>query len=167
MPISSPVFTTSRGSTASAEPRWVVLYDADCGFCKWMLSGVLRWDRAARLRPVALQRPEANDLLDELTPQQRMRSWHLVSPAGVRRSGGETLPALLRLLPGGALPARGFALAQGPTNRGYRWIAEHRSQLSRWVPSRAKRHASEYVTRCEREREPEQDAAIAEAAPAA
>jgi predicted DCC family thiol-disulfide oxidoreductase YuxK len=132
-------------STASAEPRWVVLYDGDCGFCKLTLSGVLRWDRAARLRPIALQRPEAGDLLADLSPEERMRSWHLISPSGTRHSAGEALPPLLRLLPGGALPAKGFARAQGPTNRGYRWVAEHRSQLSRWVPSSAKRRASEYV----------------------
>ena len=49
-----------------------MLYDADCGFCKWTLSLLLRWDRAARLAPVALQRPEAADLLVELTPARAL-----------------------------------------------------------------------------------------------
>lgn len=124
---------------------WVVLYDAECGFCKWLLAILLRWDRGARLRPIALQRPEADDLLAGLEPAARMRSWHLVSPAGVRRSGGDALPALLRLLPGGRLPADAFARAPRLTDRGYRWVAEHRTQLSRLVPRRAKRRAADRV----------------------
>lgn len=126
-----------------------VLYDADCGFCKWLLSGLMRWDRAARLRPVALQRSEAEVLLADLTPVERMASWHLITPDGERRSGGAALPALLRLLPGGQVPAAGFARSSRLTDRGYRWVAEHRSELSRWVPSSAKRRASEHVRRRE------------------
>ena len=49
--------------TSLEQHRWAVLYDADCGFCKWLLSALLRWDRAARLHPIALQRPEADELL--------------------------------------------------------------------------------------------------------
>jgi predicted DCC family thiol-disulfide oxidoreductase YuxK len=130
-----------------------VLYDADCGFCQWLLSGLLRWDRAARLHPIALQGSEADDLLRELTPAERMASWHLISPTGERCSGGAALPALLRLLPGGRLPAAGFAWFSGLTDRGYRWVAEHRSQLSKWVPSTAKQGATERVHQREQERE--------------
>lgn len=128
---------------------WMVLYDADCGVCKWLLSILLRWDRAACLRPIALQRPEAGDLLANLEPARRTASWHLISPAGLRRSGGAAIPPLLRLLPGGRLPAAVFARFPDLTDRGYRWVAEHRSQLSRLIPSRAKVRASERV----RERE--------------
>ena len=127
------------------ERRWVVLYDAECGLCKWLLSGLLRWDRAARLHPIALQRSEADDLLRELTPAERMASWHLISPTGERRSGGAALSTLLRLLPAGRLPAAASARFPGLTDRGYRWVAEHRSQLSKWVPSSAKRRASQRV----------------------
>lgn len=149
MIVESLMSASDRVPTAFAEPCWLVLYDADCGFCKWALAGVLRWDRAERLRPVALQRSEADELLAELSREERMRSWHLVSPAGVRHSAGEALPPLLRLLPGGVLPARALALVPGRTNRGYRWVAEHRSRLSRSIPTSAKRRASEYVARRE------------------
>lgn len=135
---------------------WLVLYDSDCGFCKWLLAGLLRWDRAARLRPVPLQGAEADELLADLAPEERMASWHLVpdgravaeghsAPGALRRSGGAAAPPLLRLLPGGRLPASVLARLPGLTNRGYRWVAEHRSQLSRWVPARSKRRASERV----------------------
>ena len=132
-----------------AEDRWIVLYDADCGFCKWLLAGVLRWDRAMRLRPIALQRPEADELLADLAPAERMASWHLISATGERRSGGAAVAPLLRLLPRGRVPAAAFARFPGLSERGYRWIAEHRSQVSRWVPMSFKQHASERI----RERE--------------
>lgn len=130
---------------------WVVVYDADCGFCKWLLSALLRWDRAGRLRPLALQRPEAADLLGDLAPAERMASWHLISPAGERHSGGAALPPLLRLLPAGRLPAAAFARFPGPTDRGYRWVAEHRPQLSGRVPASAKRRAGRRVLRREQD----------------
>jgi predicted DCC family thiol-disulfide oxidoreductase YuxK len=117
------------------EGRWTVLYDADCGFCMWLLSALLQWDRAARLHPIALQRSEADDLLQELTSAERMASWHLISPTGERRSGGAAVPPLLRVL-AGRLPAAGFARFPRLTDRGYRWVAEHRSQLSKLVPAR-------------------------------
>jgi predicted DCC family thiol-disulfide oxidoreductase YuxK len=142
-----------RPDVTLPQRRWAVLYDADCGFCKWLLSAVLRWDRAARLQPIALQRSEADDLLRELTPAERMASWHLISPAGERRSGGAAAPPLLRMLPAGRLLAAGFAQFPGLTERGYRWVAEHRSQLSKWVPSSAKQRASQHVHQREQDRE--------------
>ena len=123
----------------------MVLYDADCGFCKWLLAGLLRWDRAVRLRPLALQRPEADELLSDLGPAERMASWHLISPTGTRRSGGAAVAPLLRLLPRGRVPAAAFARFPQLTERGYRWVAEHRSQLSGWVPTSFKQHASDRV----------------------
>jgi predicted DCC family thiol-disulfide oxidoreductase YuxK len=133
----------------------VVLYDADCGFCMWLLSALLRWDRAARLHPVALQRSEADALLQDLTPGQRMASWHLISPTGERRSGGAALVPLLRVLPAGRLPGAGFARFPGITDRGYRWVAEHRSQLSKLVPASVKQRAGQRVHQREQDRETE------------
>jgi predicted DCC family thiol-disulfide oxidoreductase YuxK len=78
-----------------------------------------------------------------------MASWHLVSPAGTRASGGAALPPLLALLPGGRLPAAALAHFPRLTERGYRWVADHRSGLSKPVPARVKQRAGERV----RERE--------------
>jgi len=142
-----------RSSGLPSEGRWAVLYDAECGLCKWLLSALLRWDRAARLHPMALQRSEADDLLQELTPAERMASWHLISPTGERHSGGAAVPALLRLLPAGRLPAAGFARLPRLTDRGYRWVAEHRSQLSKWVPASAKQRAGQHIHQREEDRE--------------
>jgi predicted DCC family thiol-disulfide oxidoreductase YuxK len=134
---------TSR--IGDSECPWAVLYDADCGFCTWLLSVLLRWDRSGRLHPIALQRSEADDLLRKLAPAERMASWHLMSPTGQLRSGGAAMSPLLRVLPAGRLPAAGCERFPELTERGYRWVAEHRSQLSRWLPSSALRRARQRV----------------------
>jgi predicted DCC family thiol-disulfide oxidoreductase YuxK len=134
----------ARDATRS---RWTVLYDGNCGFCKWMLAGLLRFDPDRKLRPLALGTPEADELLSELTPDQRNASWHLVSPDGVRRSAGDAAPALFDLLRGGSVPAKLLAAGQPVTNRAYNWVATHRVQLSRFVPSGAKRGAGEKIRR--------------------
>jgi predicted DCC family thiol-disulfide oxidoreductase YuxK len=126
-------------------PTWVVLYDGACGFCKWTLAWLLRLDRDRRLRPLALQREEADPFLAGLEPEVRMASFHLVTPDGRRLSGGEALPALLRLLRGGRLPAALLDRLPTLTDAGYRWIAANRPQLSRFVPRRSKRRAAERV----------------------
>ncbi|HEX6780494.1 MAG TPA: DCC1-like thiol-disulfide oxidoreductase family protein [Solirubrobacterales bacterium] len=138
-----------RGAPPHAPERWIVLYDADCGLCKWLLAGLLHRDRDRRLRPVALQAAEADALLADLDPAERMSSWHLVDSAGNRVSAGAALPTLLRLLPRGRFPASVFGRFPRCTSAGYRWVAAHRTGLSRLVPQRAKRRASALV----RERE--------------
>jgi predicted DCC family thiol-disulfide oxidoreductase YuxK len=131
-----------------AQP-WLVLYDGDCGFCKWLLAWLLRFDRAGRLRPVALQTPEAEALLADLDPAQRMASMHVVSPDGARSSAGEALPALLRLLAGGRLPAAALGHFPRFTSRAYQWVATHRIGISRFVPRRAKERAAQRVRKRE------------------
>ena len=164
--------------------RWLVLYDADCGLCNWLLAGLLSWDRAQRLQPVALQTERAAGLLAELNPEQRLASWHLIAPTGERPeaaaeteadaataaddseadsssaeeapaavaqrySAGAALPPLLRLLPGGALPASALAAAPQLTEHAYRWVAAHRNLLSKAIPAASKRRASAFVSRRE------------------
>ena len=151
MSAADPTAPGAHSGERSLAERSLVLYDADCGVCVWLLSGLLRWDRAGRLRSLALQRPQADDLLADLAPAERMASWHLVSPDGERRSGGAALPALLRLLPAGRPAAAVLDRSPRLTERGYRWVADHRSQLSRLVPAGAKRRAAQRIERREHE----------------
>jgi predicted DCC family thiol-disulfide oxidoreductase YuxK len=136
--------TMSSAPVSIAQP-WTVLYDQDCGFCRWSLGVVLRADRRRQLRPVALQWPEAKALLADLTPEQRMASWHLISPAGDRSSAGAALPTLVALLPGGRLPAAGLARIPELDERGYRWVAGHRSWFGRVISARSKQRADEVI----------------------
>jgi predicted DCC family thiol-disulfide oxidoreductase YuxK len=135
----------------SVADRAIVLYDADCRVCIWLLAGLLRRDRDGRLRSLALQHPDADDLLADLTPAERLASWHLISPDGVRHSGGAALSPLLALLPHGRVQSAVLARVPGLTDRGYRWTAEHRTQLAKLVPARAKRRAAQRVLERERE----------------
>ena len=118
-----------------------MLYDPDCGFCRWSLSQLLALDRRRVLRPVALGSAEADKLLGDLTPEQRAGSWHLVAPDGRRWSAGAAAPPLLRLLPGGRAPATLLARAPRATERTYRWVADHRSWFSRLIPDQWKARA--------------------------
>jgi predicted DCC family thiol-disulfide oxidoreductase YuxK len=140
----------ARDATRSSPPpegHWIVLYDADCGFCKYLLARLLQWDLRRRLTPLALGTAEADRLLPDLSPEQRMASWHLVAPDGTRTSAGAALAVLAKLLPGGALPAAGLGLVPGLSERGYSWVAGHRTQLSRLVPGRFKERANEQIAR--------------------
>ncbi len=129
--------------------RWVVLYDPDCGFCRWSLAQLLALDRRGALRPVALGTEEADALLAEMTPEARASSWHLVSPDGRRWSAGAAVPPLLRLLPAGRPPAAIMERAPVLTERAYRWVAAHRSALSRLIPARAKARADARIAQAQ------------------
>lgn len=124
-----------------------ILYDADCGFCRSSLALILAWDRAERLRPVALQEPAADRLLAHLSPEERMASWHLVSPDGTVRSAGQAFEELFRLLPAGGVPSALAGRFPDAAGSGYRWIADHRSQLGRLIPGLVKRRADAGVRR--------------------
>jgi predicted DCC family thiol-disulfide oxidoreductase YuxK len=125
--------------------RATVIYDADCGFCKFSLALLLSWDRRRVLEIVALGSPEADRLLADLTPEQRNSSWHLVDESGRRNSAGAALAPALTLLPGGRGPAALVARAPHVTERGYRWVVDHRGTLGRFVPARARRWADRVI----------------------
>jgi predicted DCC family thiol-disulfide oxidoreductase YuxK len=129
---------------------WTVLYDRDCGFCRWSLAQLLAFDLDAKLRPVALGTPEADAALADLPPEERAASWHLVAPDGRRWSAGAAAPPLLRLLPHGRLPATALETAPRTTERAYRWVADHRSTISRLIPASSKRRADARIERAER-----------------
>ena len=111
--------------------RAVILFDNDCGFCRWSLSKIPAWDRRGRLRPVTLQSPEAQDLLRGMDPERKMASWHLVVPDGRTYSGGEAVSPLARLLPAGVPIAALASAFPRTTDRAYRWVAGHRDRLGR------------------------------------
>lgn len=135
-------------------PKAIVIYDSDCGFCRFSLGLLLSWDRRgtrrsgaapAALRPLPLGTPKADRLLADLSPDQRSASWHLVFDDGASLSAGAALAPALSLLAGGRIPAALFARFPRATERGYRWAADHRGALGRFVPTRARRWADRVI----------------------
>jgi predicted DCC family thiol-disulfide oxidoreductase YuxK len=127
--------------------RHVLLYDADCGFCKWALARVLGVDRRRRLRPVPIQDREAAALLSGMSAERGLASWHLVTPGGEVRSAGAAVAPLARLLPGcGPLAALADA-APDLTGRLYEWVARNRRALGRLVTKGAVRRADRRIAK--------------------
>jgi predicted DCC family thiol-disulfide oxidoreductase YuxK len=118
------------------EPH-LILYDEDCGFCRWSLSKILEWDRGKRLRPVGLQSEEADEYLGDMHHGRKMASWHLVEPDGTVWSAGAAAVPLFKLLPGGR-PLSLFAAAfPGLTEWIYRLIAGNRELLAKFIGEEA------------------------------
>jgi predicted DCC family thiol-disulfide oxidoreductase YuxK len=126
-------------------PRATLIYDSDCGFCRWCLGKVLAWDRRRAVRPVALGTDEANRLLGEMPAGERRSSWHLADPSGAIRSAGAGFEPLLRLLPAGAPLAALAARFPRATERGYRLVSGNRSFFGRFVTDGAKRRADRRI----------------------
>jgi predicted DCC family thiol-disulfide oxidoreductase YuxK len=138
--VTSPRTTTATDDApaegAGSAPA-VVLFDRDCGLCLWAAERLRRWDRGGRLAFVPLGTPRADALLPHLTPRERLGSWHLATPDGRVRSGGAAVPGVLELLPGGRPLAAAARRFPGPTDRAYRWVADHRTVLGRLLGRRA------------------------------
>jgi predicted DCC family thiol-disulfide oxidoreductase YuxK len=116
----------------------VVLYDADCGFCRWSADQILARDRGGHLRAVPLQSAEADLLLRGMDQETKMASWHLVTEDGTIYSAGSAIAPLMRILPG--LPRRfaPFTAAVPPvTGIAYRLIARNRERLGRLIGAQA------------------------------
>jgi predicted DCC family thiol-disulfide oxidoreductase YuxK len=127
-----------------------LVYDAECGFCRWAVAKVMVWDRARAIRFVPLQdRAKADRLLSPMDEATRMASWHLVTIEGRVYSAGEGVAPLLRLMPGGGPPARLAAAAQPLTDRVYDFVATRRAMFGRLLPRQARERANERLRRHE------------------
>jgi predicted DCC family thiol-disulfide oxidoreductase YuxK len=112
-----------------------VLYDADCGFCRWSVDVLLRHDPRGRLRPVAISSPEGERLLGALPRDRRESSAHVVTPDGRIWSGGDAVTPIVAALRGPRAGRLAWAL-RAPLRLGYRAIASQRSVLGRLVGDR-------------------------------
>jgi predicted DCC family thiol-disulfide oxidoreductase YuxK len=130
---------------AARPPAVTVLFDHDCGFCRWSVGLLLAWDRAERLRPVAIQSDEGQHLLADLTPAQRLASAHAIDAAGRRTSGGDAFATVAAVLPGGAPVAALGRRAPALARLGYGAVAGRRALFGRLVSERAKARADERI----------------------
>ena len=116
---------------APSSAGYTVLYDEDCGFCRWSLDKILAWDRRRRLRPVPIQSDEGARLLAGVPRERWLESWHLALPSGDVLSAGAAAPPMFALLPGGRPLAFLLRTFPGVTERAYRLVAGNRDRLAR------------------------------------
>jgi predicted DCC family thiol-disulfide oxidoreductase YuxK len=119
------------------EQDHILLYDADCGFCRWSLDKILARDRDRRIRAVPLQSAEADTLLPGMEHEKKMASWHLVTPVGKIYSAGNAVAPLMRLIRGGRPVAALANAAPGPTRAAYRLVAKNRTFFGRVLGTKA------------------------------
>ena len=132
------------------DDRPTILYDGDCGFCRWSAEKLRRWDRERRLAFATIQGETGRRLLGDMAPADRLASWHVVMPDGTRLSGGAALPPVLDRLPAGAPLALLASLSPPLTDAAYRAVARRRTAIGRALgadacavdPSRAARDAA-------------------------
>ena len=123
----------SRTSSSGSAERDRLLYDADCGLCKFVVARVLEVNR--HVRPVALQDPFAEALLPGLDSEERLRSFHLVDSSGRVHSAGA---GLAELIP----PLRRFPRV---ADRLYWLVAGNRDRLGKRIPDFARRQADRRI----------------------
>jgi predicted DCC family thiol-disulfide oxidoreductase YuxK len=110
-----------------------VLFDDDCGFCRWSADRIRRLDQGGALTFVPIQSDIGSDLLRAVPPGLRLTAMHAVTADGRVWSGGEAVRVMLRELPGGVIASTLAATFPGLTDRLYRLIARNRDRLGTWL----------------------------------
>jgi predicted DCC family thiol-disulfide oxidoreductase YuxK len=119
----------------------IVLYDRDCGFCRWAMAWAMRRDSRHLLVAVPIQSSLGAELLGDLGPSERLRSAHVVLDDGRRCSGGAAAAEVLSALPATrALGRLGHGFPRG-TALLYGLVAARRQDFGRFVGREARRRA--------------------------
>jgi predicted DCC family thiol-disulfide oxidoreductase YuxK len=119
----------------------IVLYDADCGFCRWTMAWATRRDHRHLLVPVPIQSPLGSELLVDVVPSDRLRSAHVVRDDGCRRSGGAAAADVLSVLPSTLVLGRLAHSLPRTTALLYAVVAARRQGFGRLVGKEARRRA--------------------------
>ncbi len=123
----------------------LVFYDEECGYCRWSVAQLLRFDRDQRLRLIAIQSPEGERLLADVAPELRLASAHLIDGEGRLFSGGDAAAPIAAALPRLAPTAPLLGRLSGPVNASYNLIAANREQFGRLVGSSARERADRAI----------------------
>lgn len=106
----------------------IVVYDSDCGFCRWCAAMLKSWDKAERLCLVPAAQALSLQLHPQLTPKRCQQALQVILPDGQLLSGWDGLTAVAMRLPSlrwlGQLGALPLMRVVGRTF--YRFVATHR-----------------------------------------
>lgn len=119
----------------------LVLYDADCGFCRWAMAWALGHDPRRALVAVPIQSELGSQLLADLSLGERLDAAHVVHDDGARDSGGPAAAEVLGALPRTRPIARLARRLPAPTAALYGLVATHRHGFGRFVGAAARRRA--------------------------
>jgi len=119
----------------------IVLYDADCGFCRWAMAWALGHDTRRALVAVPIQSQLGAQLLDDLSPGGRLDAAHVVREGGGRVSGGVAAAEVLGVLRPTRALGRLARRLPAPTAALYGLVAAHRHGFGRFVGGGARRRA--------------------------
>jgi predicted DCC family thiol-disulfide oxidoreductase YuxK len=108
-----------------------ILYDEECGFCRWSVNKIMAWDRAKRFRALSIQSDAGASLLAGISAEKLLDSWHFVRADGTCFSAGAAAAPLVRLLPYGKPLARLLDTFPGLTEHAYRSVANNRVRWAR------------------------------------
>jgi predicted DCC family thiol-disulfide oxidoreductase YuxK len=119
----------------------IVLYDSDCGFCRWVMAWVVRRDRRQVLVPAPIQSATGDELLADVAPSDRMLTAHVVRNDGSRRSGGAAVAEVLCALGQTGVLGRLARRLPQTTELAYRAVAARRKTFGKLVGERARQRA--------------------------
>jgi predicted DCC family thiol-disulfide oxidoreductase YuxK len=137
--------TRSSRRQPMTEPRpLVLLYDNDCGFCRWSVAWILRRIPCGALDPMPIQSESGQELLADIPAESRLASAWAVQD-GHLSSGGDALIAALALAPRMRSIAKLAMRRRSTVNRMYSFVAANRHFFTRLLTRDARRHADDFL----------------------
>jgi predicted DCC family thiol-disulfide oxidoreductase YuxK len=124
----------------------IVLYDADCGFCRWAMAWAVRRDHHHGLVTVPIQSPLGSEMLVDVFPGERLSSARVLGDDGCRRSGGAAAAEVLSVLPATRTLGRLARSLPRTTALLYGVVAAQRKSFGRLVGNQARRRADELLS---------------------
>ena len=122
----------------------IVLYDDECGFCRWSMGWALQRSRHI-LIPVPIRSTLGARLLADLDSKERLVSMHVVRDDGIRLSGGTALRELLNSVPSASALAKIADLSPRTTAVLYVCVARHRQHFGRLVRDQPRQEAEKVL----------------------
>jgi len=113
----------------------LVLYDDDCGSCRWSADRLRAWDRRGRLAFASIQ--ASDEALRAVPAAERLDAMHVVDASGRIWTGGAAVTRLLAEVPGGGLLAAVGRNWPDLAERVYRAAARRRATFSRLLGAQA------------------------------